>query len=257
MSKLVCVDFGHKGKLLGQDCGAVGNGLYESDLTEIIGKGIVKELSNYEVDIRIAPRGSLTDRTNYANSINADYFLSIHINSSNNTSATGWESFVHNNASQNSINYQKIIHTEIMSYLKQFNIIDRGMKKANFAVLRQTNMSACLIENLFISNPNDAKLLKDDNFLNGLSNSITNGLVKTLNLQLKIVENEKTKDNKQEDINMALLDWQKKLGTSAIDILSKKGIISNPEIWKDEKNLESPVPSWLFFEIIKRVVEDK
>ena len=66
-----------------------------------------------------------------------------------------------------------------------------------------------------------------------------------------------TNNNKEELNNMVLLDWQKKLGVSAIDVLSKKGIINDSEIWKEEKNLESPIPGWLFFEVIKRVVEDK
>ena len=197
MSKLVCVDFGHKGKLLGQDCGCVGNGLYESDLTEIIGKGIVKELSNYEVDVRIAPRGTLNDRTNYANSIKADYFLSVHINASTNTAtATGFESFIHNNASQKSLDIQNILHAEIMKYMKLYNVFDRGKKRANFAVLRNSKCSACLIECLFISHVNDAKLLKDDKFLNGLAKSISNGLVLGLGLKKKVVDKkEEIKDN--------------------------------------------------------------
>jgi len=198
---IICLDKGHKGKLLGQDCGAVGNGLYESDLTDIIVEGIVNHLkNNYEVDVRIAPRGTLTDRTNYANSIKADYFLSIHINSAVNTNAFGFESFIHNNASQKSLDIQNILHAEIMKYMKQYNVFDRGKKRANFAVLRNSKCSACLIENLFISNVNDAKLLKDDNFLNGLSKSISNGLVLGLGLKKKVVDKkeeikEEIKDN--------------------------------------------------------------
>ena len=195
----IVIDKGHIG--LKSDPGAVGNGLYESDLTNKLGDLTKSKLDKYIVDIKFAPRETLTDRTNYANSINADYFLSLHINASNNNTATGWESFVHNNASQNSIKYQKVIHTEIMSYLKQFNIIDRGMKKANFAVLRNSKMEACLIENLFISNANDAKFLKDDKFLDGLADSISKGIIKAFNLQLKEIEenNKEEKENKQDD----------------------------------------------------------
>jgi len=191
----IVIDKGHIG--LKSDPGAVGNGLYESDLTNKLGDLTKNKLDKYIVDVKFAPRGSLTDRTNYANSINADYFLSIHINASNNNTARGWESFVHNNASQNSIKYQKVIHIEIMSYLKQFNIIDRGMKKANFAVLRNSKMPACLIENLFISSPNDAKFLKDDKFLDGLAESLVKGIVKAFNLQLKEIKEDENKENIQ------------------------------------------------------------
>jgi len=214
---IICLDKGHKGKLPSQDCGCVGNGLYESDLTEIIGNGIFNHLkSNYEVDVRIAPRGTLTDRTNYANSINADYFLSVHINASTNTTtAYGFESFIHNNASQKSLDIQNILHTEIMKYMKQYNVFDRGKKRANFAVLRNSNMPACLIENLFISHVNDAKLLKDDKFIDGLAKSISNGLALGLGLKKKVVDK---KEDKEDNTNINILNTKDSVKVKVNDI---------------------------------------
>ena len=214
---IICLDKGHKGKLPSQDCGCVGNGLYESDLTEIIGNGIFNHLkSNYEVDVRIALRGTLTDRTNYANSINADYFLSVHINASTNTTtAYGFESFIHNNASQKSLDIQNILHTEIMKYMKQYNVFDRGKKRANFAVLRNSNMPACLIENLFISHVNDAKLLKDDKFIDGLAKSISNGLALGLGLKKKVVDK---KEDKEDNTNINILNTKDSVKVKVNDI---------------------------------------
>lgn len=192
------MDFGHGVNDILKDPGACGNNLVEADLNEIIGNGVVKRLQNkYNVDVRIAPRGTLNVRTNYANSINADYFLSTHVNSAINTSAIGFESFIHNNASQKSLEIQNILHKEIMEYMKQYNVFDRGKKRANFAVLRQTKMPSSLIECLFISSPNDAKLLKDNKFLDGLSNAICYGLVLALNLKTKNIE-----VNKEETIEV-------------------------------------------------------
>ena len=205
---ILVLDKGHIGK--NSDPGAVGNGLYESDLTEIIVDAVSIHLkNNYEVDVRIAPRGTLTDRTNYANSIKADYFLSTHINSAQNTSAFGFESFIHNNASQKSLDIQNILHAEIMKYMKQYNVFDRGKKRANFAVLRNSKCSACLIENLFISNVNDAKLLKDDKFLEGLSKSIANGLALGLGLGLKkkvVDKKEEIKEDIKDNTNINILN---------------------------------------------------
>jgi len=258
---IILVDIGHgitpQYKL--NDPGACGNNLIEANLNEIISNGVIDRLQNkYICEIIVLPRGQLSDRTKYANKINADYLISFHCNSATNINANGWESHIYTNPSSKSIEYQKIIHNEVMIYLKNYNvnynIIDRGMKKSNFHILRESNMPAILLENLFVSSPNDAKLLKDSKFLDGLSNSIAYGLVKALNLQLKVTEKV---NNEEINEDMALLDWQKKLGTSAIDILSKKGIINDPEIWKEENNLGSPIPGWLFFEIIKRVVENK
>ena len=257
---IILVDIGHgitpQYKL--NDPGACGNNLIEANLNEIISNEVIDRLQNkYICEIIVLPRGQLSDRTKYANKINADYLISFHCNSSTSILATGWESHIYTNPSSKSIEYQKIIHNEVVSYLKNYNIIDRGMKKSNFHILRESNMPAILLENLFVSSLNDAKLLKDDKFLNGLSVSITNGLGRALNLQLKVEKTNNTNNNNKEENNMGLLDWQKNLGENAIDVLSKKGIINDSEIWKEEKNLESPIPGWLFFEVIKRVVEDK
>lgn len=52
-----------------------------------------------------------------------------------------------------------------------------------------------------------------------------------------------------------LEDWKNKMGSTAIDRLTKMGIISNPDEWKAK--LEEPTQNWLFFELIKRVAEKK
>ena len=213
---ITLIDFGHGINDKINDPGACGNNLIEANLNEIIGKGIVKELSNYEVDVRIAPRGTLNDRTNYANSIKADYFLSVHINASTNTTtAYGFESFIHNNASQKSLDIQNILHTEIMKYMKQYNVFDRGKKRANFAVLRNSNMPACLIENLFISHVNDAKLLKDDKFIDGLAKSISNGLALGLGLKKKVVDK---KEDKEDNTNINILNTKDSVKVKVNDI---------------------------------------
>jgi len=213
---ILILDKGHIGKLKGQDCGCVGNGLYESDLTDIIVEGIKKRLLNkYDVDVRIAPRGTLNDRTNYANSINADYFLSVHINSAT-SKAYGFESFIHNNASQKSLDIQTILHKEIMEYMKQYNVFDRGKKRANFAVLRNSKCSACLIECLFISSPKDAELLKDNKFLDGLSNAICYGLVLSLGLKPKYIK----------EVKEEIIEVEKNILNNNINILNTKNSVN-------------------------------
>ena len=74
---IVCLDIGHGGA----DPGAVGNGLRESDLTEIITQGVAKRLLSYHVEIYNVPRSdSLADRAQFANDLNADLFVSVHVN---------------------------------------------------------------------------------------------------------------------------------------------------------------------------------
>ena len=208
---IILIDVGHgitpQYKL--NDPGACGNNLIEANLNEIISNGVIDRLQNkYICEIIILPRGQLSDRTNYANKINADYLISFHCNSVTNINAGGWESHIYTNPSSKSIEYQKIIHNEVMSYLKNYNVIDRGMKKSNFHILRKSNMPAILLENLFVSSPNDAKLLKDNKFLDGLSNAICYGLVLALGLKLKnkMEENIEVKEVVKEINNINIIN---------------------------------------------------
>ena len=141
-------------------------------------------------------------------------------------------------------------------------MINRGLKKTNSGVgiIKRTKYPTVLSENGFVDHPTEYLWAKDDDKLEILAESHCKAVCEYFGIKYKDNKEEikeEIKDNKKEENNMALLDWQKNLGTSAIDVLSKKGIINDPEVWKEEKNLELPIPGWLFFEIIKRIVEDK
>lgn len=180
----IFIDPGHGGA----DPGAVGNGLREKDLTLSIGKKIRDKLKNYEnVSVQMSRDRdvflSLSTRAKKANDWGADYFISIHINSASGKNGTGFESFIYNGkVSQKTISNQKALQAEILKLTK---FKDRGMKRANFGVLRLTNMPAILTENGFINNPSDAARLKQDSFLDQIAQGHVNGLVKTYGLKVK------------------------------------------------------------------------
>lgn len=52
-----------------------------------------------------------------------------------------------------------------------------------------------------------------------------------------------------------LLDWQKELGAKALKELETKGLVKNADDW--EKKLNEHTPNWLFFELFRRIVEEK
>src|SRR5690625_5264440 len=145
----IFIDPGHGGS----DPGASANGLKEKDLTLDIAKKIERLLKQYKnVEIVMARKSdqylTLKERTKMANDWGADFFLSVHINAGK---GTGIESFIHNkNATTDAKNKQNIIHEHLMNGLKADKIRDRGKKKANFHVLRESKMSALLIEYMFI-----------------------------------------------------------------------------------------------------------
>jgi N-acetylmuramoyl-L-alanine amidase len=145
---------------------------------------------------------SLEDRTNFANQKNGFVFVSIHVNSTlnNRSTAVGTETFVlsskyigasakdvadrENRASRAhpevdtdlasiigdleesanikySLDFADIVQKELLKYLKLEN---RGVKQAPFVVLKGVNMAAVIVEIAFISNPQEEKLLKNNEF---------------------------------------------------------------------------------------------
>lgn len=180
----IMVDGGHGGK----DGGAQGNGLSEKILTLKIAQKIKKGLEEYENTEVAMTRNtdiylSLSQRADMANRWNADAFISVHINSATTTSAKGFESFIYNGTTNPKTQaFQNVVHGEIM---KQINMSDRGKKKANFAVLRETNMIALLTENGFIVNTSDASKLKSDSYLNLIAQGHVNGIVQFFGLKKK------------------------------------------------------------------------
>jgi len=175
---LICLDAGHGGS----DPGAIGFGLKEAEMTKKIVDICVKKLSFYDVRV-ITTSGSLENRVKTANDFKADYFISIHLNSSNKENVgEGFESYVKNHPPLMNEYNQKIIHNTIFNYLKQFKIVDRGMKMADFYVVKYTKMPSVLLELLFINNFNDNTLLKNEVFLDGLCEAIVSGIVSCFKL---------------------------------------------------------------------------
>ena len=151
----------------------------------MLARKVAKDLANYDVTVRLTRNDdiflSLDARAAFANNLGADYFLSIHVNAGG---GTGFESYIYNGpVSPNTANLRSTIHQTIVKLINSYGIVDRGEKKANFAVLRETNMPACLAEILFIDTEKDASLLKNGEFMKGMSDAITAGLVQSLNLQ--------------------------------------------------------------------------
>lgn len=177
----IYLDPGHGGT----DPGAVGNGLQEKSLTLAIANKVKNLLSTYEnVIVKMSRTGdktvSLNQRTNEANKWGADLFLSVHINSAN--KGRGFETFIFP-GSKKSAGIQKSMHDEIMKKIP--GVPDRGKKQQNFHVLRESGMSAVLTESLFVSDPTDAGMLKQDAIITAIAQGHVNGIVKHYGLKKK------------------------------------------------------------------------
>lgn len=174
----IYIDPGHGGN----DPGAVGNGLQEKNITLDLALRIRDILAHeYEgVAVKLSRSTdktlSLAARTDEANSWGADYFLSIHVNAGG---GEGFETYIHDKAGAETAAAQQAIHKAIM---KRIGGKDRGAKKANYHVLRESNMRAILTENLFIDSAADAARLKNAALMENIARGHVEGLEAALKL---------------------------------------------------------------------------
>ncbi len=102
----------------------------------------------------------LTERTKYANQMKVDAFISIHANAYGTdwNQANGIETYTYLTASKESLALASLVQQSMITACKRTN---RGVKKANFAVLRETKMPAVLVECGFMTNEQEAALLRN------------------------------------------------------------------------------------------------
>lgn len=183
MTKKIMWDEGHGGR----DPGAVANGLQEKNLVVTIVRYAMEFMRNNYTGFEQRSTRNLEDkfidlspRAAAANSWNADVFVSAHINAGG---GRGFETFVHPNAGAATVSLQNVIHAEIMATIRRLSPAtpDRGKKKANFAVVRETRMPAVLTETLFIDS-SDSTLLKNAEFLKAVGEAHARGVAKYLGL---------------------------------------------------------------------------
>ena len=154
----VFLDAGHGGK----DPGALGNGLQEKDIAlsvtlkvgEILKRHNIEVIYSRTTDVFLQP----SERTSLANKTNADIFASIHCNAAENVNGKGVETFSYPGSTKGTA-LAKCIQDSILQ--SKAYTLDRGIKTANFAVLRQSNMPSVLTELAFITNADDSTILKD------------------------------------------------------------------------------------------------
>ena len=110
----------------------------------------------------------LQARVDIGNNNDADLFLSIHIDSFVNAEANGTSVYIYDDTYLG-----KCLHDELIDRLGRK---DRGVKFANFYVLRHTKMPASLVELMFISNEEEEQLLREDDTVEQAARALFDGL---------------------------------------------------------------------------------
>lgn len=156
--------------------GACYFGLQENIIAESVSRLLETECKNFGLDVvENFQSSSLQEIADWANYSNADIFVSIHCNAAN-QAAKGTETFYCAGSSTG----KKIAEYVQKSIVANLGTADRGVKDdtqsgaGRLYVLRQTAMPAILIELAFLSNEDDAKLLRDYQWR--FANSIAKGL---------------------------------------------------------------------------------
>ncbi|PIC73291.1 N-acetylmuramoyl-L-alanine amidase [Sporosarcina sp. P17b] len=118
----------------------------------------------------------LNERATSANQMKADAFISIHANAFGNGwhTAQGIETYIYPQASKSSATLASVVQKSLISACQR---PDRGVKKANFAVLRDTNMPAILVECGFMSNQTEATLLQSKAYQHQCARAIAFGVL--------------------------------------------------------------------------------
>lgn len=172
----LCFDYGHGG----QDPGACYNGRKESSDVLSIGREVAEEIRRHRVvvdETRISDTTvSLNDRSKFENRNTYDYFISFHRNAYSPEKATGIEILIYLNPGEAA----KVMADKIQNSMVGLGFKNRGVKRKNLHVLRETKAPALLIELGFLDNT------MDNNLFDKKRNEIIKALVKAILSQLGI-----------------------------------------------------------------------
>lgn len=129
----------------------------------------------------------LQERTDRANAMGVDVYVSIHANAfgaGGFNHVSGIETFVHPRAEADTVAFGNLLHGEVH---KVSGLSNRGLKKADYHVLRETKMMAVLVECGFMTNQNDLEKLKSDSYRRAMAGAIVEALAKQFKLVKKPV----------------------------------------------------------------------
>ena len=211
----IVVDPGHGGN----DPGAIGRtGVTEKSLTLQLSHAVAARLRDAGYEVLLTREDdstvSLEKRTEFANEMDADLFISIHINSARNRNLRGFETYYLNLANDPTAaetaarenapggagsmgdldeTLEKIVQNEfrgasselassiqdslVMHVAKHYdNVHDLGVKTAPFFVLVGAKMPAVLVETSFVSNEQEESWLKSGDYRAELAEALEIGL---------------------------------------------------------------------------------
>jgi N-acetylmuramoyl-L-alanine amidase len=188
MTLKVSNEAGHAGFGVTPGKRALDGSMYEWEFNDGCVRHFMDELSHYEgvEQLRVDdPTGKrdvpLSERAQKANAWGANLHISFHGNAGP-TTASGIETFVYPSTTAHNRQVALTIHNHIINATGRKN---RGLKTADFQILRTTKMEALLIEGGFMTNAEELALMKTDAYRSKVGRAAAAGVAESFGLKRK------------------------------------------------------------------------
>jgi N-acetylmuramoyl-L-alanine amidase len=180
--KRIVVDPGHGGEDIGAPAvfGPPPRGPFEKDIVLDIGQRLAKLLAAEGAEVTMTREDdtyiTLQERAALANRLRADAFISIHCDSCDNPNTLSGTSVYYDHA--HSARFAQLVQGELTAALGTRN---KGVRNANFAVIRRTQGPGILVETAYINHEQDRARLIHPNFRERAARAIARGLIEFTN----------------------------------------------------------------------------
>jgi N-acetylmuramoyl-L-alanine amidase len=169
---LVMVDPGHGGA----DAGAIGpSGARESDICWDLAERLTERLARAGVRVRFtrteAENLEVNERARRANELDADLFLSLHLNSHPQPRAEGASTYYFSGSRAG-----ELLAEDIQARLVDLGLGNCRAHARSYPILKETRMPAVLVEPGYISNPTDERRLEASDFRRALAGALAAGV---------------------------------------------------------------------------------
>lgn len=189
MTQLIVIDPGHGGEDFGTH--SLIKPTYQEKSLNLATAHMLQEILQQKGYQTLMTRSddrfiSLGARAKFANLRQPLLFISVHFNSAPSRQAQGIEVYYYKSEVDKgrTSKSKKLAELVLGSILTQTNGKSRGVKPGDFAVIRETNMPAILVEGGFLTNEEEMKKIKDPAYLKKLAYGMAQGIQSFMNSTL-------------------------------------------------------------------------
>ena len=168
---VIVIDPGHGS----HDLGASDSLVYEKHINLDVARRLDRTLRELGYKTVLTRTGDtflpLDARAAMANRYRNAVFVSIHFNSSYKNKVSGIETYYRSSQSKP---FADLVQREM---IRNIGAVDRGVKTANFVVIKKTHHPAILVEGGFVSNAKERSAMTDPRYRQAVADSIARGII--------------------------------------------------------------------------------